>query len=157
MSDDRGVGEHVERLGCQRAERWWRQLRDAPIIRTRTPPPRWPAGRRAADAEEHLNELLRLSRAAPHVHTTNMGMPWFLHFHAADAHPANAWSAGCAVGLAYLLSVRQVVRLGNCAADACDRVFLDLTKNRSRRFCSTACQNRVKAANHRKRQAQHDH
>jgi predicted RNA-binding Zn ribbon-like protein len=109
------------------------------------------------DAEEQLNELLRLSHAVPHVHTTSMGMQWFLHFHTADAQLANAWSAGCAVGLAYLLSIRQVVRLGSCAADACDRVFLDLTKNQSRRFCSTACQNRVKAANHRKRQAHHDH
>ena len=111
--------------------------------------------RRYDDAEAHINELLRLSHAVPHVHTTSMGMPWFLHFHAADAPLADAWSAGCGVGLAHLLSIRQTARLGSCAADACDRVFLDMTKNQSRRFCSTACQNRVKAANHRKRRT-HD-
>ena len=36
-------------------------------------------------------------------------------------------------------------RLGTCASTDCDRVFLDGSKNASRRFCSTTCQNRVKA------------
>jgi predicted RNA-binding Zn ribbon-like protein len=41
-------------------------------------------------------------------------------------------------------------RLGVCAAPDRDRVFVDLTRNGSRRFCSTACQNRVKAARYRR-------
>ena len=35
-----------------------------------------------------------------------------------------------------------------------DRVYLDASKNGTRRFCSTACQNRVKAAAHRARAAE---
>ena len=33
----------------------------------------------------------------------------------------------------------------------CGRVFLDVSKNGSRRFCSVTCQNRVKAAAFRQR------
>ena len=37
-------------------------------------------------------------------------------------------------------------RLGVCAADRCDRVFVDVSRNAGKRFCSLSCQNRVKAA-----------
>jgi predicted RNA-binding Zn ribbon-like protein len=44
-------------------------------------------------------------------------------------------------------------RLGVCTADRCDRVYVDTSRNGTRRFCSTACQNRIKAAAFRARQA----
>jgi predicted RNA-binding Zn ribbon-like protein len=47
-------------------------------------------------------------------------------------------------------------RLGTCDSDDCDRVFLDVSKNASRRFCSTTCQNRIKAGAFRRRQATSD-
>jgi predicted RNA-binding Zn ribbon-like protein len=34
----------------------------------------------------------------------------------------------------------------------CDRVFVDVSRNGTRRFCSETCQNRVKVAAHRARQ-----
>ncbi len=37
-------------------------------------------------------------------------------------------------------------RLGVCTAPHCDRVYVDTSRNGSKRFCSTACQNRVKTA-----------
>jgi predicted RNA-binding Zn ribbon-like protein len=36
-----------------------------------------------------------------------------------------------------------------CTAPHCDRVYVDTSRNGSKRFCSTACQNRVKAATFR--------
>jgi len=42
--------------------------------------------------------------------------------------------------------------LGVCTAPRCDRVYVDTSRNGTRRFCSTACQNRVKAAVFRERQ-----
>jgi predicted RNA-binding Zn ribbon-like protein len=42
-------------------------------------------------------------------------------------------------------------RLGRCAAVPCTDVFLDVTKNRSRRFCSQRCSNRAHARLHRAR------
>jgi predicted RNA-binding Zn ribbon-like protein len=42
-------------------------------------------------------------------------------------------------------------RLGICTAPACDRVFVDASRNGTRRYCSTSCQNRVKTAAFRAR------
>jgi predicted RNA-binding Zn ribbon-like protein len=44
-------------------------------------------------------------------------------------------------------------RFGTCEGTGCGRVFLDVSKNGSRRFCSLACQNRVKAAAYRSRRS----
>jgi predicted RNA-binding Zn ribbon-like protein len=44
-------------------------------------------------------------------------------------------------------------RLGVCQAAQCDRVYVDTSRNAARQFCSTACQNRAKAAAFRARRA----
>ena len=45
----------------------------------------------------------------------------------------------------------EISRFGVCAADDCDGVVLDLSRNRSRKFCSTACTNRMAVAAYRAR------
>ena len=105
---------------------------------------------RLDDAAERLNRLLASSGAVPHLHRTAED-PLHLHFHSPDAGLVRGWTAGCAVGLAYTLSGHSD-RLGVCEGPGCERVFIDLSRNGSRRFCSTACQNRVKAAAYRARQ-----
>ncbi|WP_328959494.1 CGNR zinc finger domain-containing protein [Kitasatospora purpeofusca] len=42
-------------------------------------------------------------------------------------------------------------RLGVCSAPTCDRAHVDVARNGTRGYCSTACQNRVKSAAHRAR------
>jgi predicted RNA-binding Zn ribbon-like protein len=106
--------------------------------------------RRPNDAAARLNRLLAASGAVPHLHRTGAS-PWQLHFHLPDAGLVNGWTAGCAVGLAYALGSGHSERLGICAGPDCERVFVDLSRNGSRRFCSTTCQNRVKAASFRAR------
>jgi predicted RNA-binding Zn ribbon-like protein len=66
---------------------------------------------------------------------------------------ANGWAAGCASGLALALGSDLAGRLGVCAAPACDRVYVEVSRNAQRRFCSPQCQSRVKAAAHRARRA----
>ena len=105
---------------------------------------------RPDDAVERLNRLFAASGAVPHLHRTDRE-PWHLHFHLPEAELVDGWTAGCAVGLAYALSSGHGDRLGICAGPGCERVFVDLSRNGSRRFCSTACQNRVKAASYRAR------
>ncbi|WP_447646541.1 CGNR zinc finger domain-containing protein [Nocardioides zeae] len=46
----------------------------------------------------------------------------------------------------------EMSRLGTCAADDCAGVVLDLSRNRSRKFCSTTCGNRTAVAAYRARQ-----
>jgi predicted RNA-binding Zn ribbon-like protein len=72
---------------------------------------------------------------------------WHIHFHAAGEHSrVSGWAAGCATGLAIVLGGEHFDRLGVCTAPHRDRVYVDTSRNGSKRFCSTACQNRVKTA-----------
>lgn len=56
------------------------------------------------------------------------------------------------------MAVADVIRAGEnerlqvCAASECDGVVVDLSRNRSRKFCSTTCGNREAQAAHRARQ-----
>lgn len=105
---------------------------------------------RIDDACERVNALLRDTRAAP-VLTRHDDEPWHLHFHAAGEDWARSWAASMATALAVVLGNPVSDRLGVCTASACDRVFVDTSRNGTKRFCSTACQNRVKAAAFRAR------
>jgi len=99
----------------------------------------------ADDAARLVNEMLARTGARPRLDRHD-GEPWHLHFHGAEDSLATSWAAGCATGLAVVLGSERQDRLGVCAAPRCDRVYVDTSRNATRRFCSTACQNRVKAA-----------
>ena len=101
------------------------------------------------DAARQVNALLIRTGARPELERHD-GESWHLHFHAADRSLPNGWAAGCATGLAVVLG-GEYDRLGVCTAPRCDRVYVDTSRNGSRRFCSTSCQNRVKAAAFRAR------
>ena len=102
-------------------------------------------------AAHRVNDMLAATGAHP-VLKRHDGEPWHLHFHSADeGSPVKSWAAGCATGLAIVLGGELYDRLGVCTAPHCDRVYVDTSRNGSRRFCSTACQNRVKAAAFRER------
>ncbi|WP_205855748.1 CGNR zinc finger domain-containing protein [Phytoactinopolyspora endophytica] len=103
------------------------------------------------DACEQTNALLKETQAAP-VLARHDDEPWHLHFHAIDAGWARSWAASMATALAVVLGNPMCDRLGVCTASACDRVFVDTSRNGTKRFCSTACQNRAKAAAFRARQ-----
>jgi predicted RNA-binding Zn ribbon-like protein len=100
-------------------------------------------------AAASLNDLLERYPAHPHL-AKEQGR-WRLHHHTADAALVPMWTAICAEGLARTLATGQGRRLGTCGRAGCGRVFFDLSRNGSRRFCSTRCQNRVKAAAFRSR------
>lgn len=105
---------------------------------------------REDDAARVLNVLLTQSNARPQLRP-NPPAAWHLHFHPPEAGLVQGWTAGCATGLAHIFGSEHASRLGTCAAPVCERVFVDVSRNGSRRFCSTACQNRVKAATYRAR------
>jgi predicted RNA-binding Zn ribbon-like protein len=104
-----------------------------------------------ATAARRTNVLLRRTGARPQLDTQGPGV-WNLHFHGPDDTFGIGWSAGIAAGLAMALGTTDAGRLGVCAADRCDRVHLDTSRNGGRKFCSTRCQNRAKSAAHRARQ-----
>jgi predicted RNA-binding Zn ribbon-like protein len=101
-------------------------------------------------AARQVNRLLEVTHARPHLDRHD-GEPWHLHFHGAGGEVSADWVAGCATGLAVVLGGEFHDRLGVCTAPHCDRVYVDTSRNGTRRFCSTACQNRVKTAAFRAR------
>ena len=100
-------------------------------------------------AVDLVNDLLRDTKAAPQL-VRDDGAPWHLHFGGAGA---TGWIAEFATAAAMLLGSDEVERLRRCEAIRCDDLFLDATRSRTQRFCSTACQNRTKVAAHRARTA----
>jgi len=102
------------------------------------------------EAAGKVNALLVRTGARPALERHD-GQPWHLHFHAADNSLPNGWAAGCATGLAVVLGGELYDRLGVCTAPRCDRVYVDTSRNGTRRYCSTSCQNRVKTAAFRAR------
>jgi predicted RNA-binding Zn ribbon-like protein len=96
---------------------------------------------------ELVNALLADYRSAPKL-SRHDGEPWHLHF---TSGGGTEWGAGCATGLAVVVDSQATGRLGVCRADGCDRVYVDVSRNASRRFCSESCLNRTKVAAFRAR------
>lgn len=102
---------------------------------------------------ELVNELLDQAQARPFL-SRHDGWPWHLHLTPPDAALAGRIAAEGAMAFADLIRVRELDRLGFCAADDCDAVLVDLTRNRSRRFCDTGnCGNRQHVKAYRARRA----
>ncbi|MCX5416804.1 CGNR zinc finger domain-containing protein [Streptomyces sp. NBC_00059] len=97
-----------------------------------------------------VNALFADLRPVPRL-DRRAGEPWHLYFRSPEDDLAGDVAAQCGIALATALGSRYAERLGICSAPACDGVYVDVSRNGTRRFCSTACQNRVKAAAHRAR------
>ncbi|MFD3873234.1 CGNR zinc finger domain-containing protein [Streptomyces sp. NPDC058623] len=105
---------------------------------------------RLDDAAATVNALLRDTGARPRL-DRGEDEPWQVHFHGAGDSFAAGSSASCATALALAVGGGLAGRLGVCRAERCDRVYVDTSRNGTRQFCSTACQNRTKAAAFRAR------
>ncbi|WP_344073613.1 CGNR zinc finger domain-containing protein [Streptomyces crystallinus] len=105
---------------------------------------------RADAAAETVNDLLYDTGARPRLDRAGSGS-WQMHFHGPDDSFAAGSSASCATALALAVGGGLASRLGVCRAERCDRVYVDTSRNAARQFCSTACQNRTKAAAFRAR------
>jgi predicted RNA-binding Zn ribbon-like protein len=103
-------------------------------------------------AAELVNTLLRDAHALPQLVKHDS---WDYHLHATppDAPLADRMAVEAAMAFADVIRTQQLDRLRVCAADDCGSVHVDLSKNRSRRFCSTLCANRTNVAAYRTRQA----
>ena len=94
-----------------------------------------------------LNALLAETTSQPYI-STHDGRPPHLHYARETAPTDERVKAYTAAGLAELFC-EDPGRIGRCARDGCDLVFVDTSRNGRRRFCSTRCSNRVHVAEHR--------
>lgn len=100
-------------------------------------------------AAAKLNEMLAAHPAHPHLAKED-GV-WRLHHHPADVALVPMYTSICAEAIARMIGGGCSHRFGSCDAADCDRVFFDTSKNGTRRFCTTSCQNRTKTAAFRER------
>ena len=137
-------------------------------VRVHRPPRRRPrrAGRRprpAAAAARAAHQRPRRRRGAGQRDAGRgpgsppAGPPRPLGLAPARGRPASAPLATriaveTAMAMVDVIRADELSRLGVCADADCDGVVLDLSRNRSRRFCSTACGNRNAVAAYRARQ-----
>lgn len=103
------------------------------------------------DTVEVINSLLADYGAIPHL-TDHDGRPWHLHFAAPDAPVAHRVAATAGMGLAQAIHESGRARLGICSASDCRDVFIDTSRNRSRRYCHDSCSSRTNVAAYRARQ-----
>lgn len=100
-----------------------------------------------------VNQLLRNSRALPQV-VRHDGWGWHLHCTGPAAPLEERMATEAAMAFADALRGGDLERLGSCAAPDCSAVTLDLTRNRSKRYCDTGnCANREHVRSYRSRQA----
>ena len=84
--------------------------------------------------------------------TDHDGWPWHVHWTAPSARVASRLGADAGMALAEVLREDGAERLRRCADPTCNAVFVDLSRNRSRRYCDTGnCGNRAHVAAYRAR------
>lgn len=104
------------------------------------------------DAVEMVNDMLREVSALPQLRRHD-GYDWHLHAVDPDRPLAERIVVETAMAMIDVIRADEMSRLSLCADDDCDGVVLDLSRNRSKRFCSVTCGNRNAVAAYRARQA----
>ncbi|MFB8027998.1 CGNR zinc finger domain-containing protein [Streptomyces sp. NPDC056465] len=107
-----------------------------------------PDARTAADL---VNGLVAAAGTTPQL-TDHDGYDWHVHYFAPDASIADHLGADCGMALAFIVVAGEQERLRRCEAPDCRDAFVDLSRNRSRRYCSSrTCGNRLHVAAYRAR------
>ncbi|MET9432465.1 MULTISPECIES: CGNR zinc finger domain-containing protein [unclassified Streptomyces] len=102
-------------------------------------------------AAELINQLVAAAGTTPQL-TDHDGYDWHVHYFAPGASVADHLAADCGMALAFILVAGERERLRRCEAPDCGRAFVDLSRNRSRRYCdSRTCGNRLHVAAYRAR------
>jgi len=106
-------------------------------------------------AVEEINRMLREARAMPHL-ARHDGLDWHVHATDPDAPLGERMRVEAAMALTDVIRMNETARLRTCAADDCSGLFLDLSRNGSKRFCSVRCGNRMNMIAFRERAATND-
>lgn len=98
-----------------------------------------------------VNSWLAEARALPQL-VRHGDLDWHIHAVPVDTDVAVQIRVETAMALVDVIRADETDRLATCAADDCEGVVLDLSRNRSKRFCSTQCGNREAVRDFRARQ-----
>jgi predicted RNA-binding Zn ribbon-like protein len=99
-----------------------------------------------------VNSLISQAPVTPRL-TDHDGYHWHMHYFSPGAALADHLAVDCGMAIAQVVSVEEVERLRVCDAPDCDQVLVDLSRNRSKRYCDArTCGNRLHVAAYRERQ-----
>lgn len=99
-----------------------------------------------------VNALVSRARVTPRL-TDHDGYDFHVHYFAPGAALAEHLAIDCGMALAQVISAGERERLRVCDAPDCDQVLVDLSRNRSKRYCDArTCGNRLHVAAYRERQ-----
>ena len=112
----------------------------------------WQIGR--DEAANEVNAILRECGAVPFL-TRHDASDWHIHVTDSTDPVADRIGAETAMALIDLIRADEFDRLTLCAAPDCESVVIDMSRNRSRRFCAHRnCGNRTNVAAYRRRRSQ---
>jgi predicted RNA-binding Zn ribbon-like protein len=103
-----------------------------------------------ADVLTRLNQLLALAHPRPYA--TDHDGELHLHYARSDAPALEQLTTTVAMGLSQMVVQHGWQRLGVCSAEGCGNVYVDTSRNASRRYCSNTCASRSTVAAYRARQ-----
>jgi predicted RNA-binding Zn ribbon-like protein len=102
-------------------------------------------------AATSINVMIAGAGTTPRL-TDHDGHDWHVHYFAPGATLAEHLAVDGGMALAFLVVAGERERLRRCDAPDCRRAFVDLSRNRSRRYCdSRTCGNRLHVAAYRAR------
>ena len=101
------------------------------------------------EVKDRLNALLAL--ASPRPYATDHDGELHLHYARPDAGALEQLTTTVAMGLSQVVVQHGWQRLGVCSAEGCGNVYVDTSRNASRRYCSNTCASRSTVAAYRAR------
>jgi predicted RNA-binding Zn ribbon-like protein len=102
-------------------------------------------------AAEAVNTLVSRATVTPRL-TDHDGYDWRVRCFAPGASLAEHLTIDCGMALAHVVASGERERLRRCEAPDCDQVLVDLSRNRSKRYCDArTCGNRLHVAAYRER------
>ncbi|MCX6502392.1 MAG: CGNR zinc finger domain-containing protein [Microbacterium sp.] len=105
-------------------------------------------------AAELVNEMLAEARAVPQL-VRHDQYDWHIHATPGDAPLATRMLVETAMAIVDVIRADEYERLRVCEADDCEAVYVDYSRNRSKRYCDTGnCGNRMNVNAYRRRRAE---
>ena len=101
---------------------------------------------------EIVNQMLRDGQALPQL-VKHDGWDYHLHATCSDAPLATRMAVDAAMAIFEVVRTKELGRLRICEFPGCSDVLVDLSKNRSKRYCEGGCGNRAAVNAYRARKA----
>ncbi len=104
-----------------------------------------------ASAADAVNSLVAPASVTPRL-THHDGYDWHVHYFAPGSSLAEHLTVDCGMALAHVVAAGERARLRRCEAPDCIQALVDLSRNRSKRYCDArTCGNRLHVAAYRER------